>query len=399
MGKARPMDALKAALAERQAKAQKIIDETGQKWIKRSEIELKRQEEYHENKRLEEEKEKASEEMKMQKFKDSLAKAENTVGEAIAETAPHLIDESLLDDDDAEPPIGVEEVIESLREINQPITLFGETDMMRYKRLRKCQRDGETGRVNPDILALEQVSSGQRQSIRDKEEEEEDKEEEEQQEQEEQAPEPVADDKSDSEDDSEDVGKKQRQEPGDVAEKQAPDLDDAPIEVENELMDKCDFIRKWCRMTLKTWEKELADKPEEDKKKAVVKTEIAAHRQVRRDIRPLQKRLKVYALENEMLQKIHPIIKYAADKEYLLADEAYLDLSIGKAAWPVGIGCGGSMLMEDAIGLHDRFNRMENVKDIAYLLNNEVNRKYVQALKRLLNCAKRYWPNDKIAKS
>merc|ERR1719476_766847 len=98
-----------------------------------------------------------------------------------------------------------------------------------------------------------------------------------------------------------------------------------------------------------------------------------------------------------MLDKIHPIVKLADQKEYRQAAEAYIDLSIGKAAWPVGIGCGGSMLMEDAIGLHDRFNRMANVKDNSVTLNDDVVRKYVQALKRLMNCAKRYWPPDDMA--
>merc|ERR1712151_926354 len=171
------------------------------------------------------------------------------------------------------------------------------------------------------------------------------------------------------------------------------------VEVNTELMDKCDFIRSWARKALKAWEKEISDKPDEEKKKAKVKTEIAAHRQVRRDVRPLQKRLRMYVMEEWLLEKIHSIVKLADDREYRDASEAYLDLSIGRAAWPVGIGCGGSMLMEDAIGLHDRFNRMSNVKDIAYALNDDVTRKYVQALKRLMNVAQRYWPPDDPSKA
>mmetsp|Transcript_60984 Transcript_60984/g.188879 ORF Transcript_60984/g.188879 Transcript_60984/m.188879 type:complete len:217 (-) Transcript_60984:221-871(-) len=167
--------------------------------------------------------------------------------------------------------------------------------------------------------------------------------------------------------------------------------------VDPKLMDKCDFIRSWARKALKAWEKELADKPEEEKKKALCKQEMAHHRQVRRDVRPLQKRLRLYVLNEWILGKIYNIVKKAADREYRDANEAYLDLSIGKAAWPVGIGCGGSMLMEDAIGLHDRFNRMDNVKDIAFALNDDVTRKYVQALKRLMNVAQRYWPPDSPA--
>merc|ERR1712192_391868 len=131
---------------------------------------------------------------------------------------------------------------------------------------------------------------------------------------------------------------------------------------------------------------------------AVVKQEVAAHRQVRRDVRTLQKRLRLYVVDQWLLEKIHFIVKSAENREYREASEAYLDLTIGKAAWPVGIGCGGSMLMEDAIGLHDRFNRNNQVKDIAWAMNDEPTRKFVQAIKRLMNIAQRYWPPEDTAK-
>lgn len=105
-----------------------------------------------------------------------------------------------------------------------------------------------------------------------------------------------------------------------------------------------------------------------------------------------KKRLRLYIMNEWLLGKVHHIVQKAIDLNYRDAAEAYLDLSIGKAAWPVGIGCGGSMLMEDAIGLHDRFNRNDQVKDIAFALNDDVTRKFVQSLKRLMTIAQRYWP-------
>merc|ERR1711879_234785 len=148
----------------------------------------------------------------------------------------------------------------------------------------------------------------------------------------------------------------------------------------------------------KAWERELAEMPEEDKKKAVNKTQMQQHRQVRRDMRPLQRRLRLYILNEKLLEKLFNITQLAEAREYRNASEAYLDLSIGKAAWPVGIGCGGSMLMEDAIGLHDRFNRNNQVKDNAVLLNDDVTRKFVQALKRLMSVAQKFWPPDDPSK-
>lgn len=385
------MDLLKSALAERQAKSQKIIAETGSKWVKRGVLEQQRKEEYLEEKKREEEQQQEADEAQLQRVADHFTKRKTPEEED--KEKQMKFDESLLDDDDAEPPIAIDQIIERLRELGMPITLFGETDMQRYKRLKSLEKEIHEGKRNPDMLMLEQAqhklmreeadlaekldsTAGQFQS------------------------EPVADDKSDSEDDDEEKGQKiQEQADGIVPEKAKDPLDDEPMpEVNSELMDRCDFIRSYVRKTMKAWEKDLADRPEDVKASAMCKKEINHHRQARRDIRPLQKRLRMYRLEEFLLDKLYPIMQKAEEREYRQAAEAYLDLSIGKAAWPVGIGCGGSMLMEDAIGLHDRFNRMANVKDIAYALNDDVVRKYVQALKRLMSMAEKFWPPEDPSK-
>lgn len=380
-GGAKSMDILKAALADRQAKAQKVKEETGQTWIKRSVIEEQRREEYLEEKKKDEERQEAEDELRLQKFQESLKG--KTGGQAEEEKLPE-VDLSLLEDDDAEPPIGIEQCIERLRDLGHPITLFGETDMQRYKRIKALEKELHEGKVNPDLLMLKQ---NEQKLLKE--------------EQElaatlaiTQVEEPVAaDDKSDSEDDDEEKGLNIQERAEDGITPAKPDEpEEAAPDVNSGLMDRCDFIRSWIRKCMKGWEADLANRDEEAKKSATTKLEIAQHRQCRRDIRPLQRRLKMYRLEEVMLERVEPIVRDANDLEYRKAAEAYLELSIGKAAWPVGIGCGGSMLMEDAIGLHDRFNRMEQVKDIAYLLNDDVRRKYIQALKRLMSKAQEIFP-------
>lgn len=451
-GKMKAMDLLKSALAERQAKAQKVVAETGQKWIRRGELEQKRKEEYFESQRLEEEKRQAEEQAHFRKLEEHLTSRRGAVEEEEQEEKipSHILNDALLGDDDAEPPVATPEVMERLREMAQPITLFGETDMVRYRRLRQCEREIHEGKKNPDLVMLENVHAGQQMSVLHNDMQEEqaqadnDEEEEDADTDNEEAA--VNDDKSDSEDeggaggaggdksDSEDEGdtaaqakraaamqaaaaaaRRQREQggadgaagaegaadgageggaaPAANAEQPPAPLPELDVpEVDLALMDKCDFIRMYARKALKAWEKELADKPEDEKKTQICKTEIAQHRQVRRDVRPLQKRLRLYRIEDFLLGKLYTIVQYAEKREYRNASEAYIDLSIGKAAWPVGIGCGGSMLMEDAIGLHDRFNRNAQVKDIAHALNDDVTRKFVQALKRLMGKAARYWP-------
>eukprot|EP00927_Polykrikos_kofoidii_P063632 TRINITY_DN58485_c0_g1_i1.p1 TRINITY_DN58485_c0_g1~~TRINITY_DN58485_c0_g1_i1.p1 ORF type:complete len:451 (+),score=143.46 TRINITY_DN58485_c0_g1_i1:98-1450(+) len=438
------MDLLKSALAERQAKAQKAIGETGQKWIRRGEVEAKRTEEYLEEQRQEAVRRQAAEEAQFQKFAQSVVtrKSKNEVlNKEFSEDGLALAD-ALLDDDDAEPPLSLSEVIDRLRQMGFPITLFGETDMQRYKRLRHLEKEAHDGKTNPDVLMLEQVNESQRLAMQDQKEneaeamEDEDEDEEKSEEEggeevpaaasdksdsEDEAEQQDAADKSDSEDegdagelkaaddksDSEDEGaalknmpsERQMTAEGTAVQDKIPEAPEADVEVNTQLMDKCDFIRAWARKSLKAWEKELAEVPEGEKKTSKVKQMVAAHRQVRRDVRPLQRRLKMYVVEGWLLDKIHNIVAKADEREYRSAAEAYLDLSIGKAAWPVGIGCGGSMLMEDAIGLHDKFNRNAQVKDIAFALNDDVTRKFVQALKRLMNVAQRHWPPEDPSKA
>lgn len=351
----------------------------------------------------------------------------------------HILNDALLGDDDADPPFALSEIMDRLRELAQPISLFGETPMMRYRRLRLGEKEIHEGKKNPDLVMLENVHMGQQmealrndlhednaQKDNDDEEDEADSDDKE----EAGGAKDKDDDKSDSEDeggggggapangdksDSEDEGDtaaqaKRAAEMQKAAEqaRQATDaagtaaanaVSLAAIDIDCSVMDKCDYIRTWARKALKAWEKELADKPEDEKKTAQCKLVVAQHRQVRRDVRPLQKRLRLYTMEQWLLDKLHTIVSRADEREYRQASEAYLDLAIGKAAWPVGIGCGGTMLMEDAIELHDKFNRMKNVKDIAFALNDDVTRKFVQALKRLMSVAQRYWPPDDPSKS
>mmetsp|Transcript_45940 Transcript_45940/g.109392 ORF Transcript_45940/g.109392 Transcript_45940/m.109392 type:complete len:427 (-) Transcript_45940:189-1469(-) len=413
MGAQASMDLLKATLAERQAKSQQMLSElgNGKTWIRRGDLERQREEKYLEELRQDQEKQKAAEEARLEMEEQLMAKKKK---DQEPEQKKVDIDMTLLDDDDAEPPIGAEEVGEQLRELGQPITLFGETDMMRYKRMRQLQREGLEGRRNPDEVMLEQLHSNKALALEDDAEDAAERRARKEQQEDEQEDAELdaeeAQESSSQKDSSEQTSEKDSEDEEQAAEGGGKSKDEPvasldtkkeemKVEVEVALMDRCDFIRGWIRKAIKAWEKELAERPEELKSKAQHKTEMAQHRQCRRDLKPLQKRLRVYALQNFYLDKIHTIVKFADEREYRSAAEAYLDLTIGKAAWPVGLGCGGSMLMEDAIGLHDRFNRNKQVSDNAEAFNDEVARKYGQAVKRLMGVAQKYWPPDDPSKA
>jgi len=399
-GSNKSMDLLRSALADRQAKANKVIAETGQKWIRRGIIEDQRKQEYLEDKKRAEEEQEAREEERLEALDKHIKTNEAKFADSVqSRVDPHAhVD---LDDDDAEPPLSLSEVIERLRELEQPITLFGETDMIRFRRLRKLEKDPDQLKRDPNAIAMRQDDmlaigqhAAQRQDELGAQSEEDDDDN--------KATAPAAAPEEESEDSEDDQKKDETSldtqtassSTGDgTAPPAAPEEEEVePIDVDTELMDKCDFIRSWVRKVMKAWEQEVANRSDDEKKKAAYRVEVAQHRQARRDVRPLQKRCKVYAMDDMLLPKVHSIVSLAEQREYRDASEAYIDLSIGKAAWPVGLGCGGGVLMEDVILLHDKFNRMANVKDIAYLLNDETTRKYVQALKRLMRVAQKHFP-------
>jgi len=48
-----------------------------------------------------------------------------------------------LAEEEEEPPLSKEEIIKKLRALGQPITLFGETNWKKYKRLIRCEENKE----------------------------------------------------------------------------------------------------------------------------------------------------------------------------------------------------------------------------------------------------------------
>ena len=68
------------------------------------------------------------------------------------------------------------------------------------------------------------------------------------------------------------------------------------------------------------------------------------------------------------------IVHYMQTRSYQRANDAYLRLSIGNAAWPIGV---------THVGIHERSAR-EGIAEgvIAHVLNDQVSRKWIQAVKR-----------------
>lgn len=66
------------------------------------------------------------------------------------------------------------------------------------------------------------------------------------------------------------------------------------------------------------------------------------------------------------------------------ASDAYLQMAIGNAPWPIGV---------TMVGIHARTGREKIfAQHVAHVLNDETQRKYIQALKRLMTQCQRMFP-------
>jgi pre-mRNA-splicing factor 18 len=134
-------------------------------------------------------------------------------------------------------------------------------------------------------------------------------------------------------------------------------------------------LKRWLHL----WERDLAARPTAVAAGVLGQQEAAKHSQTRQYLRPLFAGLKKRTLESDIVEMVAKILGLAQEREYLKAHEEYLVLSIGNAAWPMGVA---------NVGIHARAGRERLASNqTAHVMNDETKRKYIQALKRLLTYA------------
>jgi pre-mRNA-splicing factor 18 len=78
----------------------------------------------------------------------------------------------------------------------------------------------------------------------------------------------------------------------------------------------------------------------------------------------------------EVVTRIGEIVRHLKNSEYTKACDVYYRMSIGNAAWPIGI---------TGIGIHERSaHERIMVAEVGHIMNDETQRKYIQAIKRLM---------------
>ncbi|KAF5905501.1 pre-mRNA-splicing factor 18 isoform X1, partial [Clarias magur] len=317
------MDILKAEIARKRKllEEKELVDNT-KKYFKRADLAKKEEEEYF--KRC------GYSEKKQQQDETTPSASSNPVLEL------ELTEEKLP------MTLSRQEVIRRLRERGEPVRLFGETDYDAFQRLRKIE-----------ILAPE-VNKGLRNDLK------------------------AAMDKIDQQYLNEIVGGTEAGDPDAQDDLKVHEEGTTIEELEalgeslgtgNDVKDM-DVIDKVMRFLLGVWAKDLNSREDHIKRSVQGKLASATQKQTESYLKPLFRKLCKKTLSPDIKESITDIIKFMLQREYVKANDAYLQMAIGNAPWPIGV---------TMVGIHARTGREKIFsKHVAHVLNDETQRKYIQ---------------------
>ncbi|KAK4170653.1 hypothetical protein QBC36DRAFT_200976, partial [Triangularia setosa] len=145
-------------------------------------------------------------------------------------------------------------------------------------------------------------------------------------------------------------------------------------------------LASYFNMILREWEAALAREDNADT--TAGQQAINAMLSSKETMAPLFRLFEKGDLDESILEAIVEIVKAAQEKRYVDANDGYLRLSIGKAAWPIGV---------TMVGIHERSAREKlHNGERGHIMGSEVTRKYLQSIKRCLTFAQVRWPPEDI---
>ncbi|KAK2070614.1 hypothetical protein P8C59_005093 [Phyllachora maydis] len=156
-------------------------------------------------------------------------------------------------------------------------------------------------------------------------------------------------------------------------------------------------LASYFNMVLREWEVALAQEAKKSQQQRDEEEEtgsfarqaaVSAMISSKETMRPLFRKLEKGDLDESLLEPIVEIVKAAQERRYVDANDGYLRLSIGKAAWPIGV---------TMVGIHERSAREKlHGGERGHIMGGEVTRKFLQSIKRCLTFAQVRWPPDDI---
>ena len=141
---------------------------------------------------------------------------------------------------------------------------------------------------------------------------------------------------------------------------------------------KSNELYNWINLTMEDWESYIKESISNKRIKSnIVSKELEKYQQCSTNVKPLLNLLQERKLNQVILDKLFTVMVFAENKDLLNANDRYIDLSIGNAAWPMGL---------TMVGIHQRTGKSSiSPAQVAYILNDEITKKYLQSIRRILS--------------
>ncbi|XP_037946893.1 pre-mRNA-splicing factor 18-like [Teleopsis dalmanni] len=250
------------------------------------------------------------------------------------------------------------EVVRRLRDRSEPILLFGETEIDSFNRLRQCeitQPESNRGFRNDFQEAMEQVDQAYLQEM-------------------------FANTPTAKEEKQSDVTELDESVTWETIQTMAQKMGRGSKDYD------MDVIITLLIFLLKLWNDQIASYSKQEKMSTKVKMARVIYTQTKEYVKPLFRKLKHHTLPEDILDSLRDICKHLLNRNYISASDAYLEMAIGNAPWPIGV---------TMVGIHARTGREKIFsKNVAHVMNDETQRKYIQGLKRLMTKCQEYFPTD-----
>ncbi|XP_011300947.1 pre-mRNA-splicing factor 18 [Fopius arisanus] len=250
------------------------------------------------------------------------------------------------------------EVIRRLRERSEPILLFGESELEAFQRLRKCEilePEVNKGFRNDFQEAMEQVDQAYLNEL-------------------------LSSSKPNNCDRKGDVNVPDEEITYEDIQKMSAKLNRGDRDFDMSV------ITQFLQFLVLVWGNHLNSRGTAEKMSTRGKMASATYAQTREYLKPLLRKLKNKSLPEDITDSLTEIVKHLLERNYILASDAYLQMAIGNSPWPIGV---------TMVGIHARTGREKIFsKNVAHVMNDETQRKYIQALKRLMTKCQEYYPTD-----
>ena len=142
-------------------------------------------------------------------------------------------------------------------------------------------------------------------------------------------------------------------------------------------------------LLLSAWSSALSSRPAATATSTSGRQAHSAYVSSVQNMTPLFRLFEAESLSDAILGPMVEIVAAAQERRYVDANDGYLRLSIGKAAWPIGV---------TMVGIHERSARekLHESDNAAHIMSDEVTRKFLQSIKRCLSFAQTRWPPEDL---